>query len=112
LRKFTLIDGVLIPDRVDAARTRNLSGDYARDVVRRAVRKLAEMSEHGVAGRSSTKYLPRLAREYKLLEDLTENQFGAAMRDMQRDGALVQVVVGRFPNRNPREALALADPHK
>jgi hypothetical protein len=78
-------------------------------VVARAVRKLAAMAEYGVASSNSPKYLPRLAREYKLLDRLGEKQFAATMRAMRADGRLVQKQVGAYSNRTPRPGLVIPD---
>jgi hypothetical protein len=112
IRKFALIDGVLIPSKVDPARVGRVSGEYAQDVVRHAVRKLASMGEYGVAAPNSANYLPKLASKYALLDDITEKQFAAGMYSMHKSGSLVMAVVGRYSNRNERKALVLADMHK
>ena len=110
-RRLTFRDGVMVPDAPpEAAAAQPRAGDeYARDVVARAVRKLTEMSEHGVASSNSPKYLPRLAREYKLLDRLSEKQFAATMRGMRTDGLLVMKQVGTYANRTARQALALPE---
>jgi hypothetical protein len=113
-RRLTFRDGVMVPDaapEATAGQPLACGGEYACDVVTRAVRKLAGMTEYGVASSNSPKYLPRLAREYKLLDRLTEKQFAATMRVMRGDGRLVMVVVGRYPNRSPREGLTLPEVH-
>jgi AAA domain/Bifunctional DNA primase/polymerase, N-terminal/Primase C terminal 1 (PriCT-1) len=107
-RRLQFRDGVIIPDPPVSPGIK-IGAEFARDVVTRAVRKLADIGETGVASSGSPKYLPRLAREYKLLERLSEKEFAVAMRAMRTDGVLVMAVVGKYANRNPREALVLAD---
>ncbi len=108
-RRMRYVEGVLVAEVPAEAQAGVAIGpEYGRDVVRRAVRKLAAMGEHGVAATGSPKYLPRLARDYQLLERLTERQFGTAMRDLRKGGELVVTVVGKYANRNPREGLTLA----
>jgi len=109
-RRLQFRDGVMIPDApVDAGRHRGAAGsEYARDVVSRTVRKLADMGHFGVAGKNSPNFLPKLARDYKLLDGITERDFIQAMRTMETDGTLVKNVVGRYPNRAKREGLVLA----
>jgi RecA-family ATPase len=106
-RRLTFRNGVMVPDQAPepAATHPRADGEYACDVVTRAVRKLAEMSEHGVASSNSPKYLPRLARDYKLLERLSEKQFAVTMRTMRADGRLVVKQVGMYSNRTPRTGL-------
>ncbi len=106
-RRMRYTEGVLVAEVQTEARA-GVGPEYARDVVRRAVRKLATMGEHGVAATGSGKYLPRLARDYQLLERLNERQFASAMRDLRKDGELIVAVVGKYANRNPREGLTLA----
>jgi RecA-family ATPase len=111
-RQLVYRNGVIVPDA--AAQTGpKVSLEYARDVVTRAVRKLAEMGEHGVASSGSPKYLPKLASDYHLLDRLGKKDFTVAMRAMQSDRTLTLAIVGKYANRSPREALALAeDLHK
>jgi archaellum biogenesis ATPase FlaH len=108
-RRLTFRDGVMVPDvRLEAAAAQSRIGEeYACDVVTRAVRKLAEMGETGVGSSNSPKYLPRLAREFKLLDRLSEKQFSSTMRTMRTDGRLVQKQVGTYSNRTPRQGLVI-----
>jgi AAA domain/DnaB-like helicase N terminal domain len=108
-RRLHYRDGVIIPEAPPETAPGSMrpSAQYAQDVVAQAVRKLAQMGEHGVASSSSPKYLPRLASDYKLLDRLTKKDFAAAMRAMQTDQALVMTVVGKYSNRNPRHGLVL-----
>ena len=109
-RRLTFRNGVMVPDATPdaAAPAQPRAGEqYACDVVARAVRKLADMGEHGVATSNSPKYLPRLAREYKLLDRLSEKQFAATMRAMRADGRLTQKQVGMYSNRTPRLGLVI-----
>jgi AAA domain-containing protein len=108
-RRLTFRAGVMVPDapaEIGNGRAA-ASPEYARDVVGRAVRKLADMGQWGVAGKSSPSFLPKLARTYKLLENIAERDFTQAMRAMEKDGALVKTVVGQYPNRTKREGLVL-----
>lgn len=105
-RRLKWMDGVMVPEVREPGTTRT-SPDYARDVVVRAMRKLAEMGEHGVASTASSKYLPKLARQYQLLENISEKAFGTAMREMRMAGAITVGVVGKYTNRTPREGLVL-----
>jgi hypothetical protein len=110
-RRLQFRDGVMVPDMPpDEVATGPRAGEeYACDVVARAVRKLATMAEYGVASSNSPKYLPRLAREYKLLDRLGEKQFAATMRAMRADGRLVLKPIGAYSNRTPRPGLVIPD---
>jgi hypothetical protein len=112
-RRLQYRDGVMVPEAPPEAQGARLGGapsdEWCRDVVSRAVRKLAEMGEHGVASNNSPKYLPRLAKEYKLLDRLSEKQFAATMRTMRAAGELVMRQVGLYANRTPRMALTLPE---
>ena len=107
LRRLTLHDGVLIPAPVEPGRTGRPTGEAAQDVVRRAVRTLAERGLYGSHGQRSSHYLPRLARQYGLLDGLPEREFAAAMRAMILAGELTTAEVGKYPNRTPRMGLVL-----
>ena len=107
LRRLTFQDGVLIPAPVEPGRTGRPMGEAAQDVVRRAVRALAERGIYGSHGQRSSHYLPRLVRQYGLLDGLTEREFAAAMRAMILAGELVTREVGKYVNRTPRMGLAL-----
>jgi RecA-family ATPase len=111
-RRLVYRNGVMVPDAMAPAGPK-VGTEYARAVVTRAVRKLGEMGEHGVASSSSPKYLPKLASDYKLLDRLSKKDFTVAMRSMQSDKVLTLGVVGKYANRSPREALVLTeDLHK
>jgi hypothetical protein len=114
-RRLQYLNGVMLAEaKLDNGNLGKPGTVYMREVVGSAVRKLAEMKEHGVAATSSTKYLPRLAAQYKLLDRLSEREFTSTMREMRKDGTLIAVVVGQYANRTPREGLILAAdaPHK
>lgn len=107
-RRLQFKDGILIPDApIAASRGARPGPEFVRGVVTRAVRKLDGMGLYGVAARNTQNHLPRLARDYKLLENVPERDFAVAMRAMQADGALVMEVVGTYANRTPRKALVL-----
>jgi len=108
-RRLHFHEGVLVPETSIPAVSKTVGADYAVDVIRRAVLKLATMDEYGVSGKNSPKYLPRLAREFGLLERLNEKQFAAGVVAMRKDGRLVVGVVGKYSNRTKREALVLAE---
>lgn len=108
LRKFNLREGVLIPEEVQRrSGTSHVSGQFCKDVVLRAVRKLSERGLHGTSSTSSPTYLPKLAKQYSLLESATEKSFGTAMRKMVIDGDLVTAQVGVYSNRTPKMGLVI-----
>jgi hypothetical protein len=107
LRKFSLIDGSLIPEEVQPASFGRPSGEAAKDVVRRAVRKLGELGMNGSAGTRSGDYLPKLAKQYGLLEGLSERAFADAMRKLVMDRQLTNAEVGKYANRTPKMGLVL-----
>jgi len=111
-RRITYTDGVMVPDAAPEFGGKPVAAnpDYAADVVERAVRTLAGRELFGVASRSSPNYLPKLAKQYKLLENVTDKQFANAMRDMHMSGRLSVAKVGTYQNRTPRTGFVLADP--
>jgi hypothetical protein len=107
-RRIKYVDGVKIPEDVERRAPVGIGGDYAKDVVLAAVRKLAQMGEHATASSASTNYLPKLARRFELLDRLTEKQFAGAMNQLRKDGRLVLATVGQYANRTPRSGLVEA----
>jgi AAA domain len=107
LRRFTLCDGVLVPDTFEPARVSMPSGEFAKDIVRRAVQTLAAKDIHGTTSTNSPNYLPKLARQYGLLDRLTDKQFGKVMRTMILDGNIASAEVGKYANRSPKPGLVL-----
>ena len=108
VRRLTLTQGVLIPDAVEIAKAAgNVSGEFAKDIVRRAVQTLAAKDIHGTTSTNSPNYLPKLARQYSLLDRLTDKQFGRVMRTMILDGNIASAEVGKYANRSPKPGLVL-----
>jgi hypothetical protein len=111
-RRIRYINGVMVPEcppEMVGGRPIAARPEYAAEVVTRAVRKLVSMDMFGTASRGSPNYLPKLARMYKLTENLTDKQFVSAMREMQLAGSLVDTVVGKYPNRTARHGLTIAE---
>lgn len=107
LRRLDLLDGVLVPAAQEPRAAARPTGELAKDVVRRAAAKLASKGIFGTASTASPNALPRLARQYQLLESLSERDFSRAMRQMILDGELKTGTVGHYPNRTPRTGLLL-----
>jgi hypothetical protein len=80
-------------------------GEYAKDVVLRAVAKLAGLGIHGNASTRSPEFLPKLAADYKLLDGLSKRQFADAMRELIVEKRLKPERVGQYPNRSPKLGL-------
>ena len=62
---------------------------------------------HGNTSTRSPDYLPKLAKQYGLLDRLAEKRFGAFMREMIKDGELTVQTVGQYSNRSPKPGLVL-----
>lgn len=109
IRRFTLTNGgVLVPEAAQTAAPHHQpSGEFLADIVRRAVRTLAAREIHGTASTASPNYLPRLAKQYGLLETANPKTFAGAMRQMILSGDLVSQEVGKHANRTPRTGLVL-----
>jgi hypothetical protein len=110
-RRIRYINGAMVPEAAPENGGKPIAAnpEYAVEVVTRAVRKLASMNLYGVASKGSQNYLPKLARQYKLTDNLADRQFAAAMREMQLAGRLTMAVVGKYPNRNARSGLILVE---
>jgi hypothetical protein len=108
IRRFNLDDGVLIPDTIEPARaTAHVSGEFAKDIVRRAITKLAQRQVYGSLSTASHDFLPKLAKQYDLLDRLTLKQFGHEMRLMLLGGEITKAEVGKYQNRTPKMGLVL-----
>jgi hypothetical protein len=107
IRRFTMVDGVLIPSPIEAAKAGQPAGMLLEDIVLRAVQKLSEQGLHGTASTASPNYLPRLAERYGLLDTAGKKAFAKAMCSMVMEGKLASREVGRNANRTPKMGLVL-----
>lgn len=104
-RKFQYVDGVMRP--VMELEPNRLSANYAENVVIRAVKKLADMQEWGNLSTNSPQYLPKLAKQYRLMEHTNERTFKDALYKLRKKDRLLLKVVGQYSNRSPRKGLVL-----
>jgi RecA-family ATPase len=112
-RKLEMRSGVLIPETRDVAQAvRQVSGQFAQDIVLRAVRRLATMNIICNTSTRSPDYLPRLASQYGLLDSLAEKRFAAIMRECVKDGSLKIAAVGHYSNRTVKLGLTVAQVHE
>jgi hypothetical protein len=108
MRRFSLVDGVLIPDPIEPERAGpRVSGEFANDIVRRAITKLAEKQVYGSLSTASHDFLPKLAKQYGLLDSLSPQQFAKVMRLMILGGEITKAEVGKYQNRTPKIGLVL-----
>jgi DNA repair protein RadA/Sms len=108
MRRFSLADGVLIPDAFEPKRAgANVSGEFAKDIVRRAITKLAGQGVHGSLSTASPAFLPKLAKQYDLLDRLSPKQFATTMRLMLLGAEITQAEVGKYANRTSKLGLVL-----
>lgn len=108
IRRFTLNDGVLTPDHPEPVRTAaRVSGEFAKDIVRRAITKLADKKLYGSLSTASPEYLPKMAKQYDLLDRMSPKQFANVMRMMILGGEINKAEIGKYSNRNPKFGLVL-----
>ena len=107
LRRFRMVGAVMIPDALDPVRQSQPRGELAKDVVRRVVAKLAARGIFGTGSTASPSYLPKLAKQYALLESLDQRTFTSTMRTMILDAELRSQEVGKNSNRTPKMGLVL-----
>lgn len=109
IRRFTLADGVPVPDDPvePATAARCVSGEFAKDIVRRAIQRLAEKQVYGSLSTASPEFLPKLASQYKLLDRLSPAQFGKVMREMILSDEITKAERGKYANRTPKLVLVL-----
>jgi hypothetical protein len=84
-----------------------VSGEYVKDIVRRAIRDLATRGIFGSLSTASPNYLPKLAKQYQLLDRSSGKQFVSVMREMIMNGEIASEKVGSYENRNPKLGLVL-----
>ena len=75
--------------------------------MRRAIRTLAERGIFGGLGTGTANYLPKLAKQYGLLDRASEKQFGAVMRAMILEGTIASEKVGTYSNRTDKFGIVL-----
>lgn len=102
-RKITYRDGVMVPDEPrESTNGKTKPGEYAQDTVLRAIRQLHNLGKFGNASTASPEYLPKLAEQYKFLDDLSRSTFQAAMRELEKAMKIKLEVVGKYQNRTPK----------
>lgn len=108
-RRLQFVKGVLVPDEVpEASMKMKFTPELAREVLMRAVRRLADLDQYGVLRQSSEFYLPKLVRKYDLNEGLPDKQMVSAMVALQKEGLLKLIEVGKYAhNRTSRMGLTL-----
>jgi hypothetical protein len=106
-RRLEMRDGTLIPEMGQLAAVRQVSGDFAKDIVKRAVGRLAQMNMTCNTSTRSPEYLPKLANQYGLLDSLAEKRFAAIMRELLKEGSLTIGPVGHYSNRTPKFGLSV-----
>lgn len=109
-RKLNYSGGILVPETRSPQTFGRPSSEFGQDIVLRAVRKLAELGMHGNASTRSSDYLPKLAKQYRLLEELSDRQFAGHMRELIVAKRLQSQPVGHYSNRTPK--LGLVEVHK
>lgn len=105
VRRMTLIAGVLVPDDVPRETSRGPGNGMVKDSILRAIRALADRDIYGNESTASPNYLPKLMREYKLLDGASAGQVAAVIREMILAGELVRKEIGKNVNRTPRFGL-------
>ncbi|MBX5462976.1 MAG: AAA family ATPase [Steroidobacteraceae bacterium] len=107
-RKLIFQNGVLVPAMDEQRRlVSKPSGEFAQEIVLRAVRSLAQLGQHGNTSTASPYYLPRLAKKNGVLEGLSENEFAAHMRALVKSGRLTLQTVGKYSNRTDKLGLVV-----
>jgi hypothetical protein len=109
-RRVRYIDGVMVPDeQSDTPRSSAPTSEYVQSIVARAIRKLSDLGKFGNASTASPDYLPKLADQYKLLDNVSKSVFSAAMREMEVAGKIKTEVVGTYPNRTQRKGFKVVE---
>ena len=80
IRRLTLVNGVLIPEKFERGALRKPSADMAKDAVRRAIFQLASRGFYGNESSASPNYLPKLMQDYKLIYTASPGYRGSPSR--------------------------------
>ncbi len=107
IRKFSICDGVMIPDAAEPIGSHTVSGEFAKEIMRKAIRALAALDLYGCASTASPNYLPKMIAQYGQLDRISIGQCAAIMRAMMMAGELLSREVGKYANRTPRFGLVL-----
>lgn len=107
-RRFSLKDGVLVPDAVETGGgiVGHLRDQATERIVMEGLKRLNGMSMWPTAAKNSPRYLPKMLADYKYTEGRSMKELGDAMRRLMTDGKLELGKVARYgSNRNPMEGL-------
>lgn len=108
--RFTMADGVLVPDQTASYTTGlmvHLDKAKAESVVLAAFHKLREMGIASTDSKNSGDFLPKMATEKGLGEGYTKEQLKQAMDRLMTAGTFARGEIGKYVNRNPRLGLVL-----
>ncbi len=97
----------MIPDAAEPNGSHTVSGEFAKEIMRKAIRALAALDLYGCASTASPNYLPKMIAQYGQLDRISIGQCAAIMRAMMMAGELLSREVGKYANRTPRFGLVL-----
>lgn len=107
--RFTMQDGLLVPERIDTGDSgliASLRNRKARDVVLRGLDKLTEMGIN-TSERGGQANLTKLIFDYKLAEGCSPRQLAQALRELMVEGTIIRGETGRDASRRKREGLMI-----
>jgi hypothetical protein len=107
--RFTMQDGLLVPERIDSGDSgliESLRNRKARDVILRGLDKLTEMGIN-TSERGGQANLVKLMFDYKLAEGCSPKQLTTALRQLMVEGVIIRGETGRDASRRKREGLII-----
>lgn len=107
--QFHFAEGMMAPEIPETEGgpgiTDSIRKQQAMRIIIAAAKRLAEMGLRMTDGVASPQFLPKMAVDYKLAEGRTKRELADAMRAAMLDGKIIKSVVGKYPNRMPRDGL-------
>lgn len=110
--RFTLRDGVLVPDQEPTGPSgivQQIDQRRADEVVLMGFKALHRMGIKPADGKTSPDFLPAQMLAKGLAEGFSKPELVAAMNRLMGRGVLSRGVVGQYPNRAPRHGLVMAE---
>jgi len=107
-RRLRYQDGLFIPEECHGRRfDQGYRDDLAERLVLKGMGKLAQSGIQPTDSANSPDYLPRQIVAKGLNEGHTKKELAAAMNRLMGAGKLKRDVVGKYPNRTPRQGLVV-----
>ena len=108
--RFTMTDGLLVPEVIESESTGLMAGLRAKKAEAVVLEGLSKLTEMGIntTDKGGQASLPRLIQQYHLAQGVSPKELSSAMRALMVDGRIKRGETGRDSYRRKREGLILA----